>query len=261
MENNVSTYHAEKVQHAEVLVQLQEHAQALQHVRPTELYISTMTLEFDLSCRLNLQVVEAALRQRFDFSAIPHTGTRWRGKGFSKPRRFKGIIVRGRPFGDACLSLQVTTSDTGFVGQSCHAKLFNSGHVKLMGCRSYDMADVAADKILDVIRATATSTDTISVVQTKTNLINGVFSMPPFSKDRPIAKVDLNNYAREDGFHVHTGASDGKPYVKLVLDNGCKALVYVSGKVWVTGCKSVAELGAAVKKVLNFIDSRAVELD
>lgn len=243
---------------------LLQYGGTLKHISPTPLSITTMTLEMVVSAHPNLQAVSSALARECDLSKAGMGMVHFRGKGISRPRKYPHVRERGTAFGDASLSLEIIADEGEMPGvwpwqrPVCHAKLFNSGHVKLMGCTSYRMANVAAKHLLQLLHDTCTGP--VRVLSSGTHLINGVFAMAPFSPEQPISKVDLNNMARQAGFHLHSAASGGKPYVKFVLEHGNKALVYVSGKVWITGCRSVAELCAAARRVQGFIDEHAEAL-
>ncbi|WIA10878.1 hypothetical protein OEZ85_011044 [Tetradesmus obliquus] len=227
--------------------------------------ISTMTLEFVVDVKPDLARVAAVVRRPFgSFDNLTSSDLHWRGRGFSLPKRHRSVCIRGAAFGESCLCLDVGDAAASASQQKpweehvCHAKVFNTGHIKLMGCTTYAMADAAVDKLLAILGEA--SMGPVRVTSSSTQLINAVFGMPPFARDvEVIEKCKLTNLAHSAGFFVHSGATDGKPYVKLIL-KGTKALVYTSGKVWVTGCKSVHELGSAAQCVQSFIDAHAEQL-
>jgi TATA-box binding protein (TBP) (component of TFIID and TFIIIB) len=258
-------------EYAAMLQGLHASSADLHNLLPSEPSIATMTLEMVVDIpSLDLTAAASAICRSFDFDKAPAAPSaagavvHWRGTGFSLPRKHRGVCMRGKVFGSSCscLCLSVATSEPDdmlpWTVRSCHAKVFKSGHVKLMGCRDYLEADIAAAKLISMLQDVVGRP--VSVVATSINLINCVFAMSPFCKNNTISKRELNDLARHAGFHVHSGAGDGKPYIKLVMQQGPKALVYVTGKVWVTGCKSVADLGSVIQTVLRFVDENARQL-
>lgn len=224
-----------------------------------------MTLEFVVNVSPDLKAIEAAVGRLYGLSHVPPMYGHWRGHGVWQANQFPNVCVRGKAFcGGSCICLDVGTSSdeaAAWLQPVCHAKVFKTGHIKLMGCRSYGMANEAVQKLVAIIQHTQRSSKQVLVRESSTHLINAVFEMAPFCKDdRIIDKEQLNDLARDAGFHVHSGAGDGKPYIKFVLEEGTKALVYVSGKVWVTGCRSVEDLGKAVQQVQSFVDAHAEQL-
>lgn len=267
----MASFAACAAEHTAMAATMQQHASTLRFIAPTPASVSTMTLEFCTDVKPDLPAIAAAVKRKYRLEnaskAAADGRVHWRGRGISVPKQFRNVCLRGKAFGDSyCLCLVVGTLASNArpwdeQKAACHAKVFNTGHIKLLGCTDYQMADAAMATLVAIIQHTSGGGGRpVQVVSTSTHLINGVFAMPPFSKDNIIVKKNLNNLARDAGIHVHSGAGDGKPYIKFVLEHGCKALVYMTGKVWITGCRSVADFGSTAMRVQAFVDSHAEQL-
>lgn len=189
------------------------------------------------------------------------------------------------PKGLTCLPLQVPTRPLGLDIAAwkrgvVYARLFPTGTdvdwatVQLSGCRSYEQAVIAFNKVLDLIQPTLPpGSERPSLMEEKTigkykilpvavGEINAAFNMPPFSRDVQIPKVDLNDLARDEGISVLTGGCDGKPYIRFVLHRPpisikAQAMVYMSGAVRINSCNSMAHAIKAAHFVQSFVDKHA----